>query len=273
MIYVTAVQKRIGAPLSVILPSTRCRGCLLYSRARMPADPPCFIGQGERPRWLPMSEHLDGTHWDSEKSGGMVTARHNALGAIVVLILKKLGYWAKQHEVMLGKRRDKHGKEYAVKLDALAKNGMAGSGRPIGIDFTVGAALQHNTLRLAATTDLAVCQKLTKAKRKLKEEMCERLNYRLLVVAADSLGALNEETRDLLLAAYKERRGTAKSDAEKWALAYELQHFLERINACIQRGNVAVLLEMAEPLATGHIGRAKLPEGFDEPADGMQMYG
>ena len=86
------------------------------------------------------------------------------------------------------------------------------------------------------------------------------------------LRALNEETRDLLLTAYKERRATAKSDAEKWALAYELQHFLERLNACIQRGNVAVLLEMAEPLATGHVGRARLPEGFDAPDEGMQMF-
>ena len=73
--------------------------------------------------------------------------------------------------------------------------------------------------------------------------------------------------RDLLLAAYKERRQVAKNDQEKWALAYELQHFLERLNACVQRGNGAILLEMAEPLATGGVQRAVLPEDLDDLAD------
>ena len=92
-------------------------------------------------------------------------------------------------------------------------------------------------------------------------------NYRLLVVAMDSLGAMAAEPRDLLLEAYKARREAARSDLEKWALAYELQNFTEKLNACVQRGNVTILMEQAEPLATGFGPAARLPERMGEPED------
>ena len=257
--FVTSVQKRIGAPLSLLLLETRCLGCKLYSLAGMPIDPPCYIGRGERPRVLLPREHLDGTHWDSETAGGMVTARHNALCAILVALLRKMGYFAKQHEVVIGSRVGRDGVRRCVRLDATAKSGMAGSGRTIGVDVTVGAALRYTGLAAAAREDLFVCQRLTKKKRDEKLALALQNNYTLLVAAFDSLGAMAAELRDMLLEAYKARREQTQSEQEKWALAHELQHFLEKMQACIQRGNVSILLEMAHPLATGRAPEPTLP--------------
>ena len=257
--FVTAVQKRIGAPLSLLLLETRCLGCKLYSLRGMPVDPPCYIGQGRRPRVLLPREHLDGTHWDSETAGGMVTARHNALCAILVALLRKLGYFARQHEVVIGSRVGRDGVRRGVRLDATAKSGMAGSGQTIGVDVTVGAALRYTGLAAAAREDLFVCQRLTKKKRDEKLALALQNNYTLLVAAFDSLGAMAAELRDMLLEAYKARREQTQSEQEKWALAHELQHFLEKMQACIQRGNVSILLEMAHPLATGRAPEPTLP--------------
>ena len=257
--FVTSVQKRIGAPLSLLLLETRCLGCKLYSLNGMPVNPPCYIGRGQRPRVLLPREHLDGTHWDSETAGGMVTARHNALCAILVALLRKIGYWARQHEVVIGARVGRDGVRRTVRLDATAKSGMAGSGQTVGIDVTVGAALRNTGLAAAAREDLFVCQRLTKKKRAEKLKLALQNHYTLLVAAFDSLGAMAAELRDMLLEAYKARREQAKNDQEKWALAHELQHFLEKMQACIQRGNVAILLEMASPLATGRAPEPTLP--------------
>ena len=60
IIFVTSVQKRIGAPLGLLMPATRCKGCKRYSAAEMPFDPPCRVGLGRQPRWLELSEHMDG---------------------------------------------------------------------------------------------------------------------------------------------------------------------------------------------------------------------
>ena len=150
-----------------------------------------------------------------------------------------------------------------VKLDATAKSGMAGSGQTIGIDVTVGAALRNTGLAAAAREDLFVCKRLVEKKRAEKLQLCRQNNYVLLVAAFDSLGAMAAEPRDMLLEAYRVRRGQAKSDEERWALAHELQHFLEKMQACIQRGNVSVLLEMAAPLATGRAPEPILPAMLD----------
>ena len=91
-LFIISLQRRLGAPISIVGPDTRCVGeCKLYTKSALPRLLPCKIGNGRTPRTLSVREHEDAVHWESEGSKGFLHGRHQMVSKAVEAILRQLG--------------------------------------------------------------------------------------------------------------------------------------------------------------------------------------
>ena len=188
------------------------------------------------------------------------TTRHNGVSHWWARILHSIGYSAQVKEIFVG--ASTHPPHRQQRIDGIGKT-ILGSGRAVGFDATVGSALNAKTLRKAAREDHVVTRKLTKDKRKLKEGACAAKNMDFLAVAMDSYSALAEGPRDLIIEGYQERRETAKTSGEKWAVAIEGQRLVAALSAAVQKGNASIFYFNADPVAGKRPTKSMLPNDVD----------
>ena len=87
-----------------------------------------------------------------------------------------------------------------------------------------------------------------------------------LPVPMDNYSALDPVPAKMCIDGFKAKEAACKTDAEKWAVTHEKMANLAALSASVQRGNAAILIRNARPLAGGaHVPSATMPLDPDRP--------
>jgi len=268
--FILGLGRRMGLPVGAVSIETRCMGpqCI-YNRANLPTIPGPI---GKIQRMLPLREHEDAVHWDGCAAEGVLTAGHNTVNAIFASALRSFGWQVTVGEIRLGEGpppKNKPGERgKPQRADGVARNWLAGCGKPLAFDTVIGTTLNHKKLRAAATTsDQTVTAALEKEKKRTKGYACDRRHWDFVAVAMDSYAALGEDAAKILHTGYAARSDAAKTDAEKWAVAHEKQRVITLLSVAVHRRNADAFLANASPLkghAPGHDPRDTLHPGNED---------
>ena len=268
-LFIIPLQRRLGAPISIVGPDTRCVGeCKLYTKSALPRLLPCKIGNGRNPRTLHVREHEDAVHWESEGSKGLLHGRHQMVSKAVEAILSQLGYTAKTIETFVGKQQG--GNEAWQKIDGVATSWDGGTS--LGWDSVVISALNNARVRRSArdgtcTDALARCEN---GKRKLKEYPTRQTGRDFLVAAMDTFSAMGPQLCEFTMHGFERRKEQATTKRDRWQVSMERDICVARLSAAVQRGTAIILLKNAAPLN----GYSEFPELVPLDAnEGERLWG